>query len=280
MHFAKMHGCGNSFVVVDDRRRQIGNAAHAARVLCDSRFGIGADGLILVRRRHGVDFRMDYFNKDGSAGEMCGNGIRCLAKYVFDRKLSDKRELRISTGAGVVVTRRNKGRAGAAECSVTVDMGEPRFSSPAFRVRSGSPAQVKIGRWTFACVSMGNPHAVSFVRSFDFDLEREGSAVEGWRDVFPKGTNVEFIKVLSQQRMRMRVWERGAGLTLACGTGACAGVVAAVQLGVVGRDDVEVQLDGGTLSVNWDIDSNHVFMTGPAFTAAEGVFEAALLKRK
>jgi len=267
--FAKMHGCGNSFVIIDDRRNRIRHEAAVARELCSREFGIGADGLMLLRpsRRH--DFRMSYRNADGSSGEMCGNGIRCLARFVHDRGISRERDLVFETGAGPIRTRVSGARRAHVR-QVAVDMGEPRLRSRDVRGLTADRTSLRVGRRTFTFVSMGNPHAVTFVDDFDFNLAVEGRRVEENRRIFPNGTNVEFVQVRSAEALRLRVWERGCGITLACGTGACAAVVAATLAGHVHRGPVEVAVDGGELLIEWNIPRRAVLMTGPATLTAEG----------
>jgi len=284
--FTKMHGLGNDFVLVDCRdeavSRQLAAIGDVSKRLCHRRFGIGADQLLLLYPSDTADFSMRIFNADGSEVEMCGNGIRCFAKYVWDRGLSDKPALSIETMAGII-------RPQKAGEMVRVDMGEPVLipekipvrivQSSKFEVQdpeSRTPNPVidfplKIGDREFkiTCVSMGNPHAVIFVDELDgFDVEGYGSVIER-HELFPKRTNVEFVRVVDRKRIRMRVWERGSGETMACGTGASASAVAAVLKGLTERE-LTVTLTGGDLMIQWNEADNHVYMTGPAVEVFEG----------
>jgi len=281
-----MHGLGNDFVLVDCRdeavSRQLAAIGDVSKRLCHRRFGIGADQLLLLYPSDTADFSMRIFNADGSEVEMCGNGIRCFAKYVWDRGLSDKPALSIETMAGII-------RPQKAGEMVRVDMGEPVLipekipvrivQSSKFEVQdpeSRTPNPVidfplKIGDREFkiTCVSMGNPHAVIFVDELDgFDVEGYGSVIER-HELFPKRTNVEFVRVVDRKRIRMRVWERGSGETMACGTGASASAVAAVLKGLTERE-LTVTLTGGDLMIQWNEADNHVYMTGPAVEVFEG----------
>lgn len=266
-HFHKLHGCGNSFIVLDDRKQRFAIKKPLIKKLCSAQFGIGSDGIILLQNSKRADFKMLYFNRDGSRSEMCGNGIRCLAKFVWDEAISSKQTLRFETAAGIIQTKL-QGKRLATTCSVTVDMGEPQFRSNDFTAKKSN--DFRIGKWRGNFISMGNPHAVVFVRNFNFDLEKEGRQVQEYKQLFPNQANVEFVKQLSKNHLRMRVWERGAGLTLACGTGACASVVAGIQKGLVSSSAVKVDLDGGSLTIKWDEKSNRVYMSGPAETVAQG----------
>jgi len=256
MDFKKMHGLGNCFVVTDDVRGRLPagiELPELARRACDRNTGIGADGLIVVRRAAGADLGMSIFNEDGSEAEMCGNGVRCVARYAVDEGLTEKIELRIDTRAGIIRTRLAGGDR------VEVDMGRPRLS----------PAVAVDGR-SFTVVSMGNPHAIAFVDDLAFDWRAEGAAVER-APSFPEGTNVEFVKILGPREAEMKVWERGCGETLACGTGACAVAVAGAVEGRLERAPVTIRLPGGTLDVHWTEDGT-VLMTGPTVTICEGVY--------
>ncbi len=270
LSFTKMHGIGNDFILIDCRDMQLAGLPGLAKRLCDRRFGIGADQILLLGESAAADFSMRIFNADGSEVEMCGNGIRCLAKYVWDRGLSDKETLRVETPGGIIQPER------AGEL-VRVDMGEPVLEGRLIPVNlngevKGHPLQALDREFRITCVSMGNPHAVIFVDGVEgLDVERYGSVIER-HELFPKRTNVEFIEVIGRDRIRMRVWERGAGETLACGTGACAAAVASHLNGHTGRR-VSVELRGGVLHVEWRED-NRVFMTGPAAEVFEGVVEA------
>ena len=275
MKFTKWQGTGNDFVIVNGFEETIVDYSAKAIELCDRHFGIGADGLILVLPSAIADFRMRIFNSDGGEAEMCGNGIRCFARYVYENGLLDKTELSVETLAGII--RPKLLPADGKETLVCVDMGEPRLNrgeipmtgEPAGRVID-VPLVVGGADYRITCVSMGNPHCVIFTDAVEeLDLPILGRPIEGhpW---FPRKTNVEFVKVLDRQNLRMRVWERGAGVTLACGTGTCATVVAAVLNGKTDRK-VRVRLDGGELLVEWR-DDNHVYMTGPAVEVFRGEY--------
>jgi diaminopimelate epimerase len=275
LEFTKMHGLGNDFIVVDDRDVLFDFAPEAVAWLCDRHFGIGADGLILVRppQTDGSDFFMQYYNADGSVAEMCGNGVRCFAKFVADRRLIDGDALRVDTLGGTKAIAIARDGLGLMEVA-TVDMGEPvldpaliptTFTSEAC---SGDLVATEVGTFEITCVSMGNPHAVVWVRDVDdVPVEEIGPAIET-NEAFPAKTNVEFAHVESPDRIRLRVWERGVGETLACGTGACATLVAASLTARFGREGI-VELPGGELYVRWAEDG-HVYMTGPAAEVFSG----------
>jgi len=261
IEFVKMHGTGNDFVVVDcvKKKYDLGDLGSLSKKLCDRHFGIGGDGLILVEKSEKADFRMRMFNPDGSEAEMCGNGIRCLAKYVKDSKLADKGKLTLETLAGLKEIE-------VLEDWVKVDMGEPEL------LGERELSLEKHGNFKMTIVSMGNPHAVLFVGSLDaFPVGDLGPRIEK-HNLFPKRTNVEFVQVVDRTHLRVVVWERGAGLTLACGTGACASLVASVTNDKTDRS-VEVHLPGGTLKVEWDEKDNHVYMAGPAAEVFKGKIE-------
>lgn len=297
--FTKMHGLGNDFILIDCRDRS-GNFPTEAkeigvisRKLCHRRFGIGADQLLLLYSSEVADFKMRIFNSDGSEVEMCGNGIRCLARYIWDRNLSEKEALRIETLSGIIIPEK------AGEM-VKVDMGEPVFDagkipvkvvesekskvkssntsplSPPFR-KGGQggvidyPLKIEGKVFNITCVSMGNPHAVVIIEDLSqFPVSFYGPLIEN-HPIFPKRTNVEFIEVVNPQEVKMRVWERGSGETMACGTGASAVAVATNIKGLTERS-VTVHLLEGALLVEWAED-NHVYMTGPALQVFEGVIE-------
>jgi len=265
--FSKWHGLGNDFIIIDDRRNSRRFSRKQVAFLGDRNFGIGCDQLMIIRKSTKADFRMDLYNQDGSRAEMCGNGIRCFAMYLLKRRITRKTDLAIETDAGIIRTS-VKGR------QVKVDMGEPVLDGPAIPVlMKGSliaaPLETEAGKFSFTAVSMGNPHAVIFVEDASaVDLERNGPVIEN-HPLFPNRTNVEFAQVLSNRKVKLRVWERGAGATLACGTGACATAVAGALNGLTGRT-VSVVLPGGTLKIRWDKKSNHVFMTGPAVEVFNG----------
>jgi diaminopimelate epimerase len=270
--FTKMQGTGNDFVVVDSRDVDLSrhfDMAELARMLCNRRFGIGSDQLLLLCRSSEADFKMLIFNADGSEVEMCGNGIRCLAKYIWDRQISTKDILKIETLSGV----KRPERIGN---QVRVDMGEPELAADKIPVALKSdtpiidyPLKVDDQLFKTTCVSMGNPHAVIFI---DEDVNNVpvtvyGPAIEH-HSIFPDKTNVEFVNVLNKKEMKMRVWERGAGETMACGTGASASAVAAMLKGLTERK-VTIHLLGGDLNIEWPKDER-VYMTGPAVEVFEG----------
>jgi len=275
VRFTKMHGLGNDYLLVDALEKAPAEArlAALARSLSDRHFGIGSDGLILVLPSRVADFRMRVFNADGSEAEMCGNGIRLFAKYVYERKHTLARELEVETLAGII---RPVLRVRAGEVvGVRVNMGEPRLRRSEIPMKGPDRAQVvgeklrvKGERLDITAVSMGNPHCVIFVKDADrAPVTEMGPAIEH-HDLFPRRTNVEFAQVVNESEIRMRVWERGSGETLACGTGASATLVAAVLNNLAQRRAV-VHLRGGDLKVNWAED-NHVFIEGPAVEVCTG----------
>jgi len=273
MRFVKAHGAGNDFVLIedlDDAMRP--NAAFVAAV-CDRHFGVGADGLIRITRARNADFFMDYYNADGDVAEMCGNGIRCLAKYVADRGLWSGDEMTVDTRDGVKKMVLYRGDAGSV-VRVRVDMGAPILERAQIPVTGeGDPLHESLdiegATLEAACVSMGNPHAVVFVEDLDaVPFEMLGPRLET-HERFPAKMNAEFAQVLNEREVRMRVWERGVGETMACGTGACAVAVAANLRGFTGRS-VAIHLPGGTLDIEWT-EEGRVFMTGPAEETFEGM---------
>ena len=273
MKFTKMQGLGNDYVYIDATHQNIENESTLAQFVSNRNFGVGSDGLILICKSDVADFKMKMFNSDGSEAEMCGNGIRCVGKFVYDKKLTDKTTITIETLAGIKTLRLNT-KEGKVE-TVKVDMGEPILSPSQIPVISNEEPvknlkiNVKGKEFIFTCVSMGNPHAITIVDNVkDFDVEKYGKAVEV-DEVFPKKTNVEFIEIVDNQHIKMRVWERGTGETLACGTGACATAVACNLNGLT-DEHVFVELLGGTLEIEWDKQDNHVYMTGPAVTVFDG----------
>ena len=269
MEFTKMQGIGNDFILIDGFDRDIPEPAALARRLCHRRFGIGADGLILALPSDRADARMRIFNSDGSEPEMCGNGIRCLGRFLYDRGLCRRRRMTIDTLAGALTLSLTPGEGD--DFLLTVDMGAPVLDPAAIPVDAPSNAITLDleGRPTdFFCVSMGNPHAVACeYYPEEADFLRLGAMLEG-HPVFPRRANIEFCRVLGPENMDMRVWERGDGPTLGCGTGACAAVVAASSLGLC-RRKCAVHLPGGTLHILWGED-DHVMMTGPAQTVFTG----------
>lgn len=274
--FTKMHGIGNDYVYIDCTKKEIKNPNQLARYVSNRNFGVGSDGLILICKSEKADFKMRMFNSDGSEAEMCGNGIRCVSKFVYDKNLTDKKILTIETLGGIKTLELHT-KEGKVE-TVKVDMGEPILEPKEIPViTKENPVKnlelfIYDKVFKFTCVSMGNPHAVTIVDDVrKFDVEKYGELVEV-NDVFPKKTNVEFIEVIDRNKIKFRVWERGAGETLACGTGACAAVVSCV-LNEITNNKVEVELLGGNLIIEWNKKNNHVYMTGPATTVFEGKIE-------
>jgi diaminopimelate epimerase len=275
MNFTKMHGLGNDFIVVAGESRLPDNASGLATRYCNRNFGIGADGLVFILPSDKADFLMRIINSDGSEAEQCGNAIRCVAKYVYDNGLTDKTELAIETiGAGAQTVRLNV--KDGKTMTVRVDMGVPVLDGLAVPTTVdenpviGYPVDIEGTEFRFTAVSMGNPHCVIYVDdAAGFDLHRWGPKLET-HPLFPKRINVEFATVLSRDHIDMRVWERGAGPTLACGTGACATLVACVLDGKADRGAV-VSLKGGDLEIEWNETDNRVYMTGPAETVYRGV---------
>lgn len=276
MKFTKMQGCGNDYVYVDCTKSLIENIPETAVKVSDRHFGIGSDGLILIRPSKVADFMMDMYNNDGSSGKMCGNGIRCVGKFVYDKGLTDKTSLKIETLSGIKdlqLTVEN-----GKVTSVTVDMGTPVTKPSLIPVVSDKEAFIKepviVGGESFevTCVSMGNPHAVVFVEDTDeIPIETIGPLFEH-HCLFPDRVNTEFVQVLDQKHIKMRVWERGSGETLACGTGACASVIACILNGYT-QHEVTVSLLGGDLQIRYDEQQDKVYMTGPAVTVFEGEME-------
>lgn len=275
--FTKMQGLGNDYVYIDAINQNIANESSLAQFISNRNFGIGSDGLILICKSEIADFKMRMFNSDGSEAEMCGNGIRCVGKFVYDKGFTSKTEVTIETLAGIKKLKLFV-QEGKVE-KVRVDMGEPILEPTEIPVISKERPvknlyiKVKEKEFTFTCVSMGNPHAITIVDDVEnFDVETYGKKVEK-NELFPNKTNVEFIEIINKNCVKMRVWERGAGETLACGTGACAVVVATILNGLT-ENKVKVKLLGGDLEIEWNKDNNHIYMTGPAVT----VFEGELLK--
>ena len=277
MKFTKMHGCGNDYVYVDCTNEMIENPSEVSKYVSDRHFGIGSDGLILICSSETADFRMAMYNADGSEGAMCGNGIRCVAKYVYDKGLTDKENISIETKSGI------------KELELTVEDGKVSFvkvnmGAPILRAKDipvdvdtekciDSDINVDGKDYKITCVSMGNPHAVTFIDEDvkTFPIEKIGPKFEN-HPMFPDRVNTEFVQILNRHEVNMRVWERGAGETLACGTGTCATVVACVLNGLT-DDEVTVHLLGGDLFIKYDRENDTVWMTGPAVIAFEGTIE-------
>ena len=275
MKFTKMHGLGNDYVYVNAFDETVADPAAMAVAVSRPHFGVGADGLVLIGPSAEADFAMRMFNADGSEGEMCGNAVRCIGKYVHDRGLTRKTEVRLSTLGGIK-TLQLRLKDGSVD-QVTVDMGEPAFSPASLPVEwpgeriVNQPLTIDGQTHHITCVSMGNPHAVIFVDDPKaIDVHGIGRQIEN-HPLFPRRTNVEFVRVRRRDLLEMRVWERGSGETLACGTGAAASRVAAVLNGLADRNAV-VQLTGGDLQVTWDSRDNHVYQTGPASFVFDGVW--------
>ena len=277
MKFTKMHGTGNDYIYVNGFEEKLENPSEAAVKLSDRRFGIGSAGLILILPSDVADCRMEMFNADGSIGKMCGNGIRCVAKYVYDRGLVKKDVLRVETRSGVktLQLRVEDGKV----ASVRVNMGQPELDPEKIPVLFSKDRMVDEevytpsgNVWRVTCVSMGNPHAVIFVDDVEgVNLPAIGPEMEK-HAMFPERANIEFAQVTGPHEVQMRVWERGSGETLACGTGACACAVASVLTGKTDRD-VTVHLRGGDLHIFWDPDTDDVYMEGPAAFVFDGTVE-------
>ena len=273
MKFTKMHGCGNDYVYVNCFEETVKNPEEAAKIVSDRHYGIGSDGLILICPSDKADFRMAMYNLDGSEGKMCGNGVRCIAKYVYDHHLTDKTRISLETLGGIKYLDLNI-KNGKVE-TVVVDMGETVLTPEDIPVAvSGDqavniPLEVDGKVWYMTCISMGNPHAVVFVdNTKDLDLEKIGPKFEK-HPIFPEQVNTEFVHVIDRHTVDMRVWERGSGETLACGTGACATAMACI-LNHMTDDEVLIHLLGGDLLIRYDRETNHIFMTGPAAEVFSG----------
>jgi diaminopimelate epimerase len=282
MKFTKMHGCGNDYVYVNGFVEKIeeDKKPELVRRLSDRHFGIGGDGVIFINPGKTAEFEMEMYNADGTRAQMCGNGIRCVAKYVYDKGLTDKTSITIESFGKVKYIDLTLGRDGKVE-TARVNMGAPILNSKEIPVISENDKVideeiiVKGKSYRMTCVSMGNPHAVVFVDDIDdmknFDIDAVGTYFEN-HERFPERTNTEFVRVIDRNNVQMRVWERGTGETLACGTGCCATAVACV---LNGRTDekVNVHVLGGEIMCEWDRDENLVYMTGPATTVFEGEVE-------
>ena len=274
MKFTKMHGIGNDYVYVNCFKEKIENPGEVAKRISDRHFGIGSDGLILIKPSQIADFEMEMYNSDGSLGAMCGNGIRCVAKYVYDYGLTDKTQISVATGSGIKYL--DLTVEDGKVVLVKVDMGAPILEPEKIPAKvskaTGEKLTVQGKEYEVTCISMGNPHCIVCVDDVDgLDIEQVGTFFEH-HEVFPDRVNTEFIKVLDRNTVQMRVWERGAGETWACGTGACAVAVACILNGWTERE-VTVKLRGGDLCICWDQDKNTVFMTGPAATVFDGEIE-------
>ncbi len=274
MRFTKMQGLGNDYVYVDCREQVIEDPATVARIVSNRHFGIGADGLILILPSVVADVRMQMFNADGSEGLMCGNGIRCVAKYAYDHGLTRSNPMKVETSAGIKTIELAIGARGMV-AQATVDMGEPILETAAIPVSMRQQRVVEVpirtpkNAYTMTCVSMGNPHAVMFVPDVAaVPLEAVGPDIEN-NPLFPQRINAHFVQVHSPQEVTMRTWERGSGITLACGTGASAVCVAGALTGKTARK-ILAHLPGGDLELEWRESNNHVYMTGPATEVFSG----------
>ena len=273
MKFTKMQGIGNDYVYVNCFEEKVEDPSALAIQVSDRHFGIGSDGLILICPSEVADCEMAMYNADGSRGEMCGNGVRCVGKYMYDYGLTDKTEITVETLAGIKTLQLFVENGKVAK--VRVDMGSPILTPAEIPVVAegdkavDEPILVDGKEYHMTCVSMGNPHCVVFMDDVeDFEIEKTGPLFENYKD-FPKRINTEFVKVIDEHTLQMRVWERGSGETLACGTGACATAVAAVLNGHC-EGEITIHLLGGDLKIEWDKETNHVFMTGPAAISFEG----------
>lgn len=279
MKFTKMHGCGNDYVYINCFEEKVANPEKLAQAMSDRHFGIGSDGIVLIMPSEVADCRMRMFNADGSEAEMCGNASRCVGKYVYDRGIVKKNPVRLETMCGIKVIEVHTDAEGKAE-TLTVDMGEPILAPKDIPVVADSEHVVDLtlsscGKdFDFTCVSMGNPHAVTFIDTpvKEFEVEKYGPSLEV-DSHFPRKANIEFVEIVDETHLRMRVWERGTGETLACGTGTCATVVASNIKGICPRVPVEVELVGGKLTIEWKPEDNHVYMTGPATFVFDGIWE-------
>ena len=273
--FSKWHGLGNDFVIVNGFKEKIDNYQQMAIEVCDRHIGVGADGLVILLPSGIADFQMRIFNSDGSEAEMCGNVTRCMARYVYDNGLTDKTKITLETKAGII--KPELIFKDGMLSTIRVDMGIPRLKRSEIPMNGNENEEVinellvvEQSNYHITCISMGNPHCILFVDDIaGANLSVIGPAFENHL-VFPRKINVEFVQVLNKQKVRMRVWERGAGITMACGTGACATLVATVLNGKTNRQII-VELDGGELFVEWGSD-NHIYMSGPAVEVFRGEY--------
>ena len=275
MKFTKMQGCGNDYVYINCFEENVENPSELAIKMSNRNFGVGSDGLILVMPSDIADCRMRMFNSDGSESEMCGNGIRCVGKFVHDKNIVKKDIITVETLAGIKALEFFKDENNMV-LDVKVNMGQPIFSPKDIPVISDEEIVKNLKlraldkEFTFTCVSMGNPHAITFVDDVDnFDVNKYGSILES-DPAFPKRANIEFVEVIDNNNLKMRVFERGSGETFACGTGTCATVVASFLNGKCNRENVNVKLLGGILNISWDNKDNNVYMIGPARFVFEG----------
>lgn len=275
MKFTKMHGCGNDYIYVNGFEEEIDNPNEMAKKVSHVRFGIGSDGMVVIHPSEIADFKMKMYNADGSEGAMCGNAIRCVGKYVYDNKMTEKKIVNVETNAGIKILHLNV-KDGKVD-TVRVDMGAPILKPELIPVKCdgenmiNQPLVVNDKEYMVTCVSMGNPHCVTFVEDTkSLDLEYIGPFFEK-HEVFPDRVNTEFVQIIDRQTVNMRVWERGSGETWACGTGACACVMACILNGHT-DDKVTVHLVGGDLYIEYDREKNTIYMTGPAVVVCNGDF--------
>jgi len=273
MKFTKMHGIGNDYVYVNCFKEEVKNPEAVAKMVSDRHFGIGSDGLILIKPSQKADFQMDMYNADGSQSAMCGNGIRCVAKYVYDYGLTDKIQISVDTKSGVKYL--DLTVEDGKTVLIKVNMGAAQLAAAKIPILSeknqviDEPIEVNGKEYRMTGVSMGNPHAVIYMDDIKgLDIEKIGPEFEH-HPCFPERINAEFVRVIDEQTVEMRVWERGSGETLACGTGACAVAVASILNGYT-KDEVTVKLLGGDLYIQWDRENNLVYMTGPAAVVFDG----------
>lgn len=275
MHFTKMEGLGNDYIIFDcTKELKIDNPNELSKKLSNRHFGIGSDGIILIKNSNIADYMMDIYNKDGSRAEMCGNGIRCIGKYIYDKKLATKNIITIETLAGIKELKLNIKNNKVD--TITIDMGEPILNPisvpfiPQEKNSQNISLIIKNKQFQLTCLSVGNPHAVTIIKNLkDFDVKAYGELIEK-NNHFPNKTNVEFIEIQDKKNINMRVWERGSGETLACGTGASAVLVACV-LNNLTDNLVNIHLQGGTLTIEWNKQNNHIYMEGPANIVYEGI---------
>ncbi len=275
MHFTKMEGLGNDYIIFDcTKELKIDNPNELSKKLSNRHFGIGSDGIILIKNSNIADYMMDIYNKDGSRAEMCGNGIRCIGKYIYDKKLTTKNIITIETLAGIKELKLNIKNNKVD--TITIDMGEPILNPisvpfiPQDKNSQNISLIIKNKQFQLTCLSVGNPHAVTIIKNLkDFDVKAYGELIEK-NNHFPNKTNVEFIEIQDKKNINMRVWERGSGETLACGTGASAVLVACV-LNNLTDNLVNIHLQGGTLTIEWNKQNNHIYMEGPANIVYEGI---------
>ncbi|MBE5885110.1 MAG: diaminopimelate epimerase [Lachnospiraceae bacterium] len=274
MKFTKMQGCGNDYVYINGMSETVENKAEKVPMLSDRHFGIGGDGVIFINAGKAADFEMEMYNADGSRSQMCGNGIRCVGKFVYDKGLTDKKEITVESFGAVKYLTLSVGDDNKVT-KVKVDMDEPELKAASVPVICESeqavmePIEINGKKYEMTCVSMGNPHAVIFVDEITDDMVWvDGKALEV-HPCFPERANIEFVQIINRNHIKMRVWERGSGETYACGTGSCACVVAGVLNGLT-DNQVTVSLLGGDLEIEWNRENNRVYMTGPAVTVFEG----------